>query len=160
MRVPTHHDDRRQTDIAMTPMIDVVFQLMIFFICTASFQLSEELLPTSLAITGGTNLAAPIEIERDLERIVARAVYADSRTQWTVNERPCDSLLEVGQVLRAAAEIDRSLPVILDVAGEVPLGDMIDGYDLCRLVGFEKIQFAAQKQTRRPGDGQAGSLRQ
>ena len=100
------------------------------------------------------------QIERDLERIVARAVYADSRTQWTVNERPCDSLLEVGQVLRTVAEIDRSLPVILDVAGEVPLGDMIDGYDLCRLVGFEKIQFAAQKQTRRPGDGETGSLRQ
>ena len=62
MRVPSHHDDRRQTDVAMTPMIDVVFQLLIFFICTASFQLAEELLPTSLAITG--DAAAPsIEIE-------------------------------------------------------------------------------------------------
>jgi biopolymer transport protein ExbD len=145
MRVPTHHDDRRQTDIAMTPMIDVVFQLMIFFICTASFQLSEELLPTSLAMTGGTNLAAPVEIEPELERIVARATHADGRTQWTINDRPCDSLPEVEQVLRAAAEIERTLPVILDVAENVPLGDMIDVYDVCRLVGFEKIQFAAAR---------------
>jgi biopolymer transport protein ExbD len=142
MRVPTHHDDRRQTDIAMTPMIDVVFQLMIFFICTASFQLSEELLPTSLAITGGTNLAAPVEIEPDLERIIARATHAHGRTQWNVNDRPCPSLAEVEQVLRAAAGIDRTLPVILDVAGEVPLGDMIELYDLSRIVGFEKVQFA------------------
>jgi biopolymer transport protein ExbD len=145
MRVPSHHDDRRQTDLAMTPMIDVVFLLMIFFVCTASFQLSEELLPTSLAVAGGTSAPSLIEIEPELERILVRATYVDGKTHWVVNERPCDSLLEVRQVLRAVAEIDRSLPVILDVAGNVPLGDMIDVYDLCRLEGFEKIQFAAER---------------
>ena len=145
MRVPSHHDDRRQTDLAMTPMIDVVFLLMIFFVCTASFQLSEELLPTSLAVAGGTSAPSPIEIEPELERILVRGTHVDGKTHWVVNERPCDSLLEVRQVLRAVAEIDRSLPVILDVAGDVPLGNMIDVYDLCRLEGFEKIQFAAER---------------
>jgi len=145
MRVPTHHDDRRQTDIAMTPMIDVVFQLLIFFICTASFQLSEELLPTSLAVTRGSSRPDALEIEPDLERIVVRAERAGGRTRWTINERLCQSLSEVEQMLRAVAEIERGLPVILDVAGEVPLGDMIDVYDVCRLVGFEKIQFAAER---------------
>jgi biopolymer transport protein ExbD len=145
MRVPSHHDDHRQADVAMTPMIDVVFQLMIFFICTASFQLAEELLPTSVAVAGGTSTPAPIELEPDLERIVVSATRADGSTRWVVNERPCDSPDEVRQVLRAAAEIDRALPVILDVAGEVPLGDMIDVYDLCRLEKFERIQFAANK---------------
>ncbi len=145
MRVPSHHDDRRQTDIAMTPMIDVVFQLMIFFVCTASFQLAEELLPTSLAVASGTSTPTPIELEPELEQIVVRATRDDGQTHWGVNERPCESLVEVRQVLRAAAEIDRSLPVILDVADEVPLGDMIDAYDLCRLERFEKIQFAAER---------------
>jgi biopolymer transport protein ExbD len=145
MRVPAHHDDRRRTDIAMTPMIDVVFLLLIFFICTASFQLAEELLPTSLAVASGTSTPAPVEMEPDLERVVVRATRADGVTQWVVNERPCDTLEEVRLVFRAAAEIDPSLPVILDVAGDVPLGDMIDVYDLSRLEGFEKIQFAAQR---------------
>ena len=144
MRVPTHHDDRRQTDVAMTPMIDVVFQLMIFFICTASFQAAEELLPMGLAVTG-TSAAAPIEIEPELERIVVRGTRSDNQTHWVVNERPCESLTQVRQVLQAAAEIDRSPPVILDVAGVVPLGDMIDVYDLCRLLGFAKIQFAVER---------------
>ena len=145
MRVPSHHDDRRQTDIAMTPMIDVVFQLMIFFICTASFQLTEELLPTSLAIAGGTTPAAAVEVDPDLERIIVRGESIEGGTAWTVNDRPCPSLIEVGQMLRAIAEIDVTLPVILDVGDEVPLGDMIDVYDLCRLAGFEKIQFAAER---------------
>ena len=146
MRVPSHLHDRRQPDIAMTPMIDVVFQLMIFFICTASFQLTEELLPTSLAITGGTTPAAAIEIEPDLERIIVHGESIEGGTTWTVNNRPCPSLVEVEQMLRAVAEIDATLPVILDVGGEVPLGDMIDVYDLCRLAGFNEIQFAAERE--------------
>jgi biopolymer transport protein ExbD len=145
MRIPSHHDDARQTDIAMTPMIDVVFQLMIFFICTASFQLAEESLPASLALASGTTAPATIELDPELERIVVRANRPHGRTQWLVNERPCASLEEVRQVLRAAAEIDRTLPVTLDVAGDVPLGDMIDVYDLCRLGGFVKIEFAVAK---------------
>jgi biopolymer transport protein ExbD len=141
MRVPSHHNDRRQTDIAMTPMIDVVFQLLIFFICTASFQLSEELLPTGLAITGGA-VPPMIDIDPEIERIIVRGKSIDRGTKWTVNDRSCTSLVEVGQMLRAVAAIDRALPVVLDVGSEVPLGDMIDVYDLCRLVRFERIEFA------------------
>jgi biopolymer transport protein ExbD len=129
----------------MTPMIDVVFQLMIFFICTASFQAAEELLPSHLSITGGTTKVSPIEMEPDLERIIVRATYADGHAKWVVNERPCATMPEVRQVLHAVAEIDRALPVVLDVSGDVPLGDMIDVYDLCRLEKFEKIQFAAKR---------------
>jgi biopolymer transport protein ExbD len=146
MRLPTHHNVRQQPDIAMTPMIDVVFQLMIFFICTASFQLAEELLPASLAVASGTSEPSAIELEPELERLVVGGARVEDSTRWVVNERPCDSLAEVRQVLGAAAQIDRSLPVVLDVSGDVPLGDMIDVYDLSRLAGFEKIQFAAQRQ--------------
>ncbi len=129
----------------MTPMIDVVFQLLIFFICTASFQLPEELLPTNLAILSGSTVTQPTENEPDLERIVVRATRAEGQTRWVVNDRSCDSLAEVREVLGWVAEIDRSLPVILDVAADVPLGDMIDLYDLARLVGFERIQIAATR---------------
>jgi biopolymer transport protein ExbD len=145
MRIPTHHDDRRQMDIAMTPMIDVVFQLMIFFICTASFQAAEELLPSHLAVADGTSAPSPVEVDPELERILVRATNTDGRASWTVNERPCRTLADVRQVLHAVSEIDRTLPVIMDVAGEVQLGDMIDVYDLCRLENFERIQFAVKK---------------
>ena len=63
---------------------------------------------------------------------------------WTVNDRECQSLDEVQQVLRLAAEAERFRPAILDIAGEVPLGDMIDAYDRCRIVGIAKIQVAVQ----------------
>jgi len=46
-------------------------------------------------------------------------------------------------LLRALASIDRTLPVILDIAGETPLAAAIGVYDRCRLAGFQRIQFAA-----------------
>jgi biopolymer transport protein ExbD len=145
MRVPHGHHDRQSLDVSMTPMIDVVFQLLIFFICTASFQEAENLMPTSISRTSGSSTPEAIEVEPELERVLVRATHDGNRTTWTVAERPCRSLAEVQDVLRAAAEIHRALPVILDVDDAVPLGDMIDVYDLCRLIGFEKIQFAAAR---------------
>jgi biopolymer transport protein ExbD len=127
----------------MTPMIDVVFQLLVFFICTVNFEVIEDLLPTNLAVAGSTSTATPTDVEPDLEHVVVKAAIQEGHVVWIVNQRPCDSLAEVRDVLRVVASIDASLPVILDVEPDVPLGDMIDVYDLCRLTGFEKIQFAA-----------------
>jgi biopolymer transport protein ExbD len=144
MRLPSHHG-RTETDVAMTPMIDVVFQLLIFFICTANFQLEEELLPMGLAAKGSLQAdSPPEEMEPEPHRVVVRATRADGRTQWIVNEQPIDSLAGVQGLLRAATTADALVPVTLDVAGDVPLGDMIDVYDLCRITGLQKIEFAVE----------------
>ncbi|MEA1952290.1 MAG: biopolymer transporter ExbD, partial [Planctomycetota bacterium] len=46
MRRPSYHrEGRERLDVKMTPMIDVIFLLLIFFVCTASFQMLEEVLP-------------------------------------------------------------------------------------------------------------------
>ena len=47
--------------------------------------------------------------------------------------------------LIAAARIKRDAPVILHPDAAVPLGDVIDVYDLARLAGFTKVQFAASE---------------
>jgi biopolymer transport protein ExbD len=140
----THLRDRA-TDVNMTPMIDVVFLLLIFFICTASFQIVEELLPTNLLVEGTTVEDVPVE-ELPLEQIVVRGMRNGAATMWQVNEGASVAREQISPLLRALAEIDRTLPVILDVGGTVPLGEMIDVYDECRAVGLEKIQFAASAQ--------------
>src|SRR5687768_4062413 len=99
MRLPTRHG-RTETDVAMTPMIDVVFQLLIFFICTASFEATEELLPMGLAAAGDTGTASPVEAEPDAERVVVRATRVGGVTQWIVNERPSQTMADVKQALQ------------------------------------------------------------
>jgi len=155
MQLPPAHASRRELEVSMTPMIDVVFLLLIFFICTASFQLPESILPSNLQLAGTSTEPLPIELEYvDLERIVVRitrvpnragaspSLYDPSQTRYAINDQPCPSLTRLGELLRTLAGIDAALPVVLDTADEVPLGSVIDVYDVCRLAGFEKIQFA------------------
>lgn len=134
----------------MTPMIDVVFQLLIFFICTASFQQLEELLPTHM-LTQGTSKAEiqPKEEPERHEPIIVNLGLADGRVTWAIAGRQLAGIDEVRQVLAALGgepALRAQLPVILDVAPDVPLGDVIDVYDLCLAIRFEKIKFAASKE--------------
>lgn len=128
----------------MTPLIDVVFLLLIFFVCTASFQIAEQILPSSILAAGSTE--APLEdpMELPLEQIVVRTRMEGGKAAWTINQRTCATLGEVGQVLRGVYDAASEVPVILHNDPDVPLGDVIDVYDLSRVVGFATIQFAVE----------------
>lgn len=128
----------------MTPMIDVVFLLLIFFVCTASFQTPEETLQTNLSLSGTTPADVKLDPQlEDLEEIVVRLSRDGGRMRWEINERTYRSLDEVRGLLTALVRIQVNLPVILDVEGDVPLGRVITLYDLCRQLGFERVEFAA-----------------
>jgi biopolymer transport protein ExbD len=135
-------DNKQRGDQLMTPLIDVVFLLLIFFVCTASFQIAEFSLPTNLAVAGAVEVPVEPPTEQPLERIVIKLQGGAGAVAWLVNERPYATVDGVRQVLAALAQVDASLPVVLDSAGEVPLGDVIDTYDICRLSGFATVQFA------------------
>lgn len=133
--------------LQMTPMIDVVFQLLIFFVCTTSFQAAEMILPTLLSAAGGVNnQETPLDPELlELEDVIIKLQRVERATQWRINDNVYQRLPQVREVLQAIVKVRRDLPVILDVEPLVPLGDVIDVYDLCRIVGFDRIQFAARK---------------
>jgi len=144
MKIPNHLDQSAGADAMMTPMIDVVFLLLIFFLCTASLKILEEVLPSSLVVSGSG--AAEVEVRPehlDLEHVVVKILWREGRPAWIVNKQERASLAEVREVLAAVARIDAELPVVVDPQPEVPLGHVIDVYDLSRLAGFSKVQFAA-----------------
>jgi len=144
MRVPLSRQSNRRIDVTMTPMIDIVFLLLIFFLCTASFQIVEKVLPTPLSTSGTAELPQEIEPElAELEEVVIQLRWTAGQPTWVINERVYASIDDVRQTLTALAGLQADLPVILDVADEAPLGAVVDLYDICRLAGFEKVQFAA-----------------
>lgn len=151
MRLPSTARDSIGFDAAMTPMIDVVFQLLIFFICTTSYSTIEELLPSRFATASGAQAVIVDPKELDLERLVLRGRRLDGRTSWSLQDRPLGGAREVrSQMAAVRRQMETvgtdaaALAVILDLDGDVPLGDGIDVYDVCRLEGFSKIQFAAK----------------
>ncbi len=144
MRIPnTQNSNQGSFDSTMTPMIDVVFLLLIFFVWTASFQLVEYLLPSSLSLGAGKN-ATELKIPPDFDKVVVRIAMQGNVPTWTINDTPIDSFGQVRQTLVDVASIKNDVPLVIDPDSEVPLGDVIDVYDLARVAGFEKLRFAAK----------------
>ena len=143
-RTSPYIDRQNRADATMTPMIDVVFLLLIFFVCTASFQIAEAMLPSPIS-SGAAELFLPEIEESYLEHVLVELIQREERTELLVNGRECPSLQQLSELLRAIAAIDSAIPVILDVDGATPLGFVIDVYDRSRLSGFTKIQFAVRQ---------------
>lgn len=154
MRTTFRQQTRRPLAVAMTPMIDVVFLLLIFFVCTASLQKLERPLPADMVLSGAGDLQAKVEPAPELEEIVVLGRWGGGRSTWLVNNTPCNSPERLRGVLAALAEIDATLPVIVDADGPTPLGEVVTAYDAARAAGFSTVRFAASPPDANPGAGE------
>jgi biopolymer transport protein ExbD len=137
-------------EIKMTPMIDVIFLLLIFFVWTASFQIAERVLPSDLSDLAASAPAPadePPPVDEDFDKVVLRVLWVNGQPAWRVNQIEFGSLLQVQTRLEEIAAIKRDAPLVLHPDEDVPLGHVIDLYDLTRVVGFEQIQFAVSDRT-------------
>ena len=143
MRIPSvYSSSTHRPDVAMTPMIDVVFLLLIFFVWTASFQIVELQLPSKLSQLSGAGTADNTDLQReDFETVIVRIRIEGTRLQWSVNGQPALNLQEVRDRLKQVASIRVDVPVLVDPEQTISLGDVLDVYDSARQEGFTNIQF-------------------
>ncbi len=127
---------------AMTPLIDVVFQLLIFFICASTGHMKELLLPTDFR-AGDVGAVTEQEREKPLGEVWIRLKRVGEKTRAFLEEREFDDLANLGATLRSLAAAANEIPVNLDIGAEVPLGDVIYVYDICRAARFRSVNFAA-----------------
>ena len=144
MKIPsfTRYEERSE-EMSMTPMIDVVFLLLIFFVCASIGQQKELLLSTP--ISGGAVKAEtpPENLEQPKpDRVYLKLLRIDGKTVTDLDGRLIEEQAEVRDLLVNLATVAPNIPVVIDTAPEVPLGDMIALYDICRSVDFETINFA------------------
>lgn len=126
----------------MTPMIDVVFLLLIFFVCASVGQIRESVLGTELQ---GSSEFSPVPRDKEplLGEVRVRLVRGDGGgTEAELNGNRIADLADLGQTLRALAEAAQEIPVVLDIAPDIPLGDVVHVYDTCRAAQFRNVQFA------------------
>ena len=100
MKRPSPYVDRRgdaSMDSTMTPMIDVVFLLLVFFVWTASFQLAEQILPSQVSAQAGNQAQADVDPppEQDFEKIVVRIRWDGASPLWSINDDPVASIDDV-----------------------------------------------------------------
>ncbi|MDR1290731.1 MAG: biopolymer transporter ExbD [Planctomycetaceae bacterium] len=132
-------------ELRMTAMIDVIFLLLIFFVCTANFRPSESLMTTDLSLPGNIENNAALEIPDPLNIDIAIIrITFNGEPQWQLAGNECKSIQQLRVLLNELKQIQQDLPVVIDSDPNVPMEHVIDVYDSCRTAGLTKIQFTAK----------------
>lgn len=124
----------------MTAMIDVVFLLLIYFVCTASFTPPEATLAPLVLEAEGQSAESSDDTPKERLEIEVPPAPAP----LVVDGTPYRSLGELAQRLAAETSRERQRQVVLDVDRQTEFGRAIDVYDQCQLAGIRQILFAVR----------------
>jgi biopolymer transport protein ExbD len=134
-------------EIKMTPMIDVVFLLLIFFIWTSSFELPEFDLPSAIAEppAGAAELSnedpPPTEA---FEEIVVRVTMRDADIVLELNGQRVEDALALKNRLAEIVALGVQPPVIIDPDEQITMNTAVEVYDAARAAGADRVLFAAR----------------
>lgn len=151
----SNRSSRTSVDSVMTPMIDVVFLLLIFFLATSSFQKLEKLLPSAVAASpdpkpqGADSDPQPDTPTTDLSDVVVEIQLplgnaATQTIRYVVNSEPVDSYQKLEARLKAILKVRLDVPIVIDPADRVPSGEAIRIYDMVRLNGATAVFLVAR----------------
>ncbi len=129
---------RARPELNMGAMIDVVFLLLIFFMCTTSFKTIENDLSAQLPQV--SSKTASLE---DFEPIRIRLSGTAEAVHITCDEHPCSTFAALVEQLQARRAIV-DIPVIIDGQDEIPFGYMVKALDACYEAHLERAAFSAK----------------
>ena len=129
----------------MTPMIDVVFLLLIFFVWTSSFETPEYDLPSSLAEVpaGGSqaNADQPPPVEA-FDEIVVKLLVREGLPVIEFGGQRIESAEALKTRLAEVIAIGVQPPVIIDPESEVTMDRAVEAYDAARAAGADRVLYA------------------
>ena len=133
----------------MAAMIDIVFLLLVFFMCTTSFAPPEDNLTTNIPQVNSDAMVSP-----DFEPVRIQLMQvpgASTEDVWANVTIICDGQIcptfeDLTVLLRLRREI-ADVAVIIDAGDNVAYEHMIAVVDVCRAVGLERVAFAAGEQS-------------
>jgi biopolymer transport protein ExbD len=135
----------------MTPLIDVVFLLMIFFLWTSSFDRPEYDLGTELARPAAAGATRSTQTPpEDFDELIIRLTGSGEAVQWMVNQRAVTDFDALLAQLQSIAQSGAQPPVIIDPALTVSLSQTVRTFDAARASGFERVMLAVQGDPNRP----------
>ena len=163
MRFVPEGVEENDTELQLTPMIDVVFQLLIFFLVGTKFRVPEGELEAYLPHKGGASGRADIKELREI-RITLLVSRGGSRAEPLVridDTRPGAQVAggrmawleqRINQ-LAQDRETRENVPVIIEVEPHLVYKWVIRTLNICRRAGFTEVSFAASKRNAPPPTG-------
>ena len=144
MRLPPRHNSGT-LEVKMTPMIDVVFLLLVFFVWTSSFETPEYDLPSALAQlpAGGSeaNVDVPPPVEA-YDEIIVKLLIRDGLPVTEMSGQKVESMEALQERLSQIIQLGVQPPVIIDPESEVTMNRAVQAYDAARAAGADRVLYA------------------
>lgn len=128
----------------LTPMIDMVFQLLTFFLMTMQFIPPEGQIPAELPDEQGPQAQASVELEKV---IVHMDMAADDEVYMEIDGVDTAVGSSFAELHRQLTELSRQFdttesPVVIKPTGRVPWGPVVNAYNQARRANYEIVGFA------------------
>lgn len=128
---------RITANVDMTPMIDIVFQLIVFFLVSTTF-----------AVVPGIKLNLPQSTTSEGTSVQGITIYADKDGVMFFNEKEV-SMENLGQELLSfdiGTSKKEEFPVSLEADSEVTNGTIVKIFDVIRQSGFSLINLRTKSE--------------
>lgn len=122
----------RQIDIA--PLIDVVFQLLIFFLLTSNF-----------IFQPGIRINLPKAVTSEIVQEQGITITVTAENVVYIQDKAY-TIKELSNKLKQAAKENR--PILINADRKASLGRVVEVWDLCRTLGISSVNIA----TNQPND--------
>ena len=133
------------TSFALTPIIDVIFLLQIFFICTAHWEDVERRLATEIQNTSAAGSNADNQDQlSDLEPIMIEIVDEENKQTFRLNGEKIDDFSTLEKRLIALGQRVPELPVTIKTSPKTAFATFVQLHDACSVARFESITLAHQ----------------
>ena len=151
MKIPARPNRTNSPDgDSMTPMIDVVFLLLVFFICASVGSTADKLLPAELNGDSTSSIDPVPPIEPDpwqhpaVQIRIEPSQAGDNPIAVFLDEQPLSGIEILAQRLTRLSAADPSTRIILNINDDVEVQQFILIYDLCQKLKFENVSFAVR----------------
>ena len=141
-------DNRISMGLRMTPMIDVIFLLLTFFVLTAKFQEPEQLLPVIVGKTPPQNVVSqdtPLKIFIDSAASGCLLRVENRPAIQLSDQNPQEALLVLARKVRQALESTGPVPIELYYDDAIPWDIVVKVYDVLYGLGTENITFRIEE---------------
>lgn len=118
--------------LPLTPMIDVVFLLLIFFLVTSNFAQQEEKLPAALQTEGGGVRSS------DMQPQIIQITLNAGQPVFTLGQVRCTDRLQLEAVLN---QLSRDAGVAIKAEPDVPIQSIATALQAARNAGYSKRSY-------------------
>lgn len=131
MRFRKHLElERGQKEINITPLVDMVFLLLLFFILTSSY-----------VVVPGIKINLPKAVTSEAIKEKNIIVTINNKNVIYLNEKPT-APEELTQYLEEMVKAKNEKPLLIKADKDAQLGTVVKIWDICRKVGIQQINIA------------------